>query len=305
MAKKDQSRAFFMYVDDWLSSKRIEMMDANEERGYLRLLLNAWTSPDCGLPDSDAELAIMSKLGPLWNKPTKDKDKRIPGLTSGQKLRQCFGEIEGRLYNERQLREWQYQQDAKKKRSESGSKGNTKRWGSDALESSPSDRIAIANESQSDRKPIANASQNDRNIVSVSVSDSVIDCSLKKQVPNPEAEVALAVVDNRARLEEIFGIFIALGKGVSFSDQTFCTNRWDGYTLAQQIKAHRCAVESLPEWQSRETHLIPMPKNWFRENQWERHTPRLIPQTAPKSKTQTNHEQAAAEFIAEQKAAGR
>ncbi len=95
--------AFLFYVDDWLSSKRVNEMDAHEERGYLRLLLHAAKEPDCGLPDDPKRLALMSKLGAQWNRPTRDKKFRF-GATSVEKLLACF-EIKknGRIYNERLL----------------------------------------------------------------------------------------------------------------------------------------------------------------------------------------------------------
>jgi hypothetical protein len=101
--------AFMLYINDWLSSKNIEMMDAAEERGYLRLLLREAQEHDCGLPDDDAVLAHLSLLGAQWFKVTTDKSKRFGTMTSGQKLRQCFMSMEGhsgRIFNERLLKEW-------------------------------------------------------------------------------------------------------------------------------------------------------------------------------------------------------
>jgi hypothetical protein len=157
-------RAFLIYIDDWLSSKKIERMDAFEERGYLRLLLRAATEPDCGLPDNDAELAIYSKLGPQWFKTSKEKDFRIAGMTSGQKLRECFLERNGRLYNERLLREWEHQKAVQEKRSQAGAVGNQRRWADrNRIANAIPSAIAngIANESQ-------DVSQNDPNDVCAS-----------------------------------------------------------------------------------------------------------------------------------------
>lgn len=94
-----------IYIDDWLSSKNIQMMDAPEERGYLHLLLRAAKELDAGLPDDDAVLANLSLLGQQWWRPTKDKLKRVGAMTSGQKIRGCFFSQNGRVYNERLLRE--------------------------------------------------------------------------------------------------------------------------------------------------------------------------------------------------------
>ena len=114
--------ALLIYIDDWESSKKIAMMDAFEELGYFHLLMAAAKEPDCGLPDDDSQLAILSKLGPQWKRITRDRAKRIADeqgdhpKTSGDKLRGCFfpggtadpktSEIAGRparLYNSRLL----------------------------------------------------------------------------------------------------------------------------------------------------------------------------------------------------------
>jgi hypothetical protein len=115
--------AFLMYVDDWLSSSRIELMDAHEERGYLRLLLHAWKQPDCGLPTDDLTLAAWSKMGPQWMRETADRKFRVSGVTSGQKVRACFVERNGRLFNERQFREWENQLAYVEKQKDNGKRG--------------------------------------------------------------------------------------------------------------------------------------------------------------------------------------
>lgn len=103
--------ALLFYIDDWLGSHHVEMMDAAEERGYFRLLLAAAKAePDCGLPNDDNYLATVSKLGPQWFKITREPLKRTRSFasqsfkTSGQKLRECFFEKDGKLYNTRLLK---------------------------------------------------------------------------------------------------------------------------------------------------------------------------------------------------------
>ncbi len=116
MPQKEQYRAFLLYADDWLSSTTIEMMSAAEERGYLRLLLHAWKSDDCGLPDDDAALALLSKLGADWQP------------KSGALLRSQFVARDGRLFNERLLTERAYQLGVRKSRSDAARKANEVRW---------------------------------------------------------------------------------------------------------------------------------------------------------------------------------
>ncbi len=109
--------AFLLYVDDWLSSTAIDLMSAAEERGYLRLLMHAWKSPDCGLPANARTLAQLSKLGATWHG------------KSGAVVRAQFVEREGRLFNERLLREREHQRAVRLSRSNASRKANESRWG--------------------------------------------------------------------------------------------------------------------------------------------------------------------------------
>ena len=119
--------AFLFYVDDWLSSGRIELMDAIEERGYLRLLLRAWKQADCGLPVDDLILAAWSKMGQQWFQETADPSLRIANKTSGQKVLECFLKRDGRLFNEKQLAEREYQERINEARKANGQKGGRPR----------------------------------------------------------------------------------------------------------------------------------------------------------------------------------
>lgn len=110
-----KSPAFQFYPADWLSSTDIQLMTPHEEGAYIRLLAHAWLQPDCGLPDDDEALAILSRLGRGW-------------ATSGKKIRAKFNIInDGRLYNPRQLLERQKQEEWAAKCSEGGKKSATKR----------------------------------------------------------------------------------------------------------------------------------------------------------------------------------
>ncbi len=109
--------AFLFYVEDWLSSTAIDLMSAGEERGYLRLLLHMWKRPDCGLPNDDRVLAHLSKLGKQWHG------------KSGAVVRAEFFERDGRLYNERLLRERENQERIRRGKHLGGINGAKARWG--------------------------------------------------------------------------------------------------------------------------------------------------------------------------------
>ncbi len=107
---RDKSPAFQFYADSWLSSKDILLMTPSEEGAYIRLLAIAWLEPDCGLPDNDAELAVLSRLGKEW-------DGR-----SCEKIRAKFRAEGGRLYNDRLLEERRKQAEWSRKSSAGGKK---------------------------------------------------------------------------------------------------------------------------------------------------------------------------------------
>lgn len=100
--------AFQLYTNDWLSSTKITLMKPEQEGAYIRLLCYAWNEPDCGLPDDDEQLAVLSRLGEGW-------------LKGGSSVvRKCFFEKDGRLYNKRLLEERKKQEVWRKKSSEGG-----------------------------------------------------------------------------------------------------------------------------------------------------------------------------------------
>ena len=140
-------------IDDWLSSPLIQNMDALEERGYLRMLLNAARQEDCGLTSDDTTLAVISLLGSQWNKPSRDKSKRT-NLTSGQKLRACFVERNQRLYDDELVEHCNAEKKLKEARRRAGQIGNQRRWGTD---NKSSERVADRSQlrSQSEETPVA------------------------------------------------------------------------------------------------------------------------------------------------------
>lgn len=92
--KKGKPPAFQLYVKDWLSSPKINLMTPAQEGAYIRLLCYAWEDQDCSLPDDDTALAQLSRLGEGW----------LKGSTNP--LRQCFTvhpQLPGRLVNLRLL----------------------------------------------------------------------------------------------------------------------------------------------------------------------------------------------------------
>ncbi len=103
-----KSPAFQFYVNDWLGSPKIMLMNPAEEGAYIRLLAIAWASEDCGLPNDDNELAVLSRLGEGW----------FNGASI--KIRKCFIEKGSRLYNKRLLQERKKQEQWREKSRQGG-----------------------------------------------------------------------------------------------------------------------------------------------------------------------------------------
>lgn len=93
--RQSERRLWFpFYVEHWLTSQDIVLMGPAGEGAYIRLLALAWTQDDCGLPDDDEKLAILSRLGDDWHG------------RAGKLIREKFRVENGRLYNDRLLDEF-------------------------------------------------------------------------------------------------------------------------------------------------------------------------------------------------------
>lgn len=57
-----------LYVNDWLSSPRVQSMTVAQELAYFRLCAFCWASGDASIPDDDEQLAALSRMGEGWLK---------------------------------------------------------------------------------------------------------------------------------------------------------------------------------------------------------------------------------------------
>ena len=97
--------SFPFYVNNWLASRRVSAMKPEQEGAYVRLLCHAWGEDDCGLPDDQEELAMLSRLNGRWAE------------LCGPILK-CFEKRDGRLFNERLLNCWKEAQEYRQSQSE-------------------------------------------------------------------------------------------------------------------------------------------------------------------------------------------
>lgn len=239
-------RAFLFYIDDWLSSKRVALMDAHEERGYLRLLLAAATESDCGLPDEDSWLAITSLLGSQWFRPTKERSKRVAGKTSGQKVRECFELRDGRLYNARLLKEWNHQREVSEAKRNAGILGGR-----------PRKHMVLKQEPYG----LANGKQTETNDV----------CASGFVFGDSEENADLGVFsDERAGegLEAYISIFRSTGKPLNSSDLDKTEKIWMARLPAYRSAAYEHAKRESRMWAG--DSFTPFPNNHLRDHPWDR-----------------------------------
>ena len=110
--------AFQFYPKDWLSSKSVALMTLEQEGAYIHLLAHCWESEDCGLPDDDKQLAILSRMGERW-------------FSESAAVKECFvghPTRKGRLINSRLYRYRKELRGKQRERAASGRKGANSRW---------------------------------------------------------------------------------------------------------------------------------------------------------------------------------
>lgn len=112
------SPAFQIYPNDWLGSASIQLMSAEQERGYLRLLFRQWQDPTCTLPDDQEKLSKWSLMGEGWFKGGSDfvLENFEPHPT-----------LKGRIYNKRLYKEFEKQAEWRRKSAEGGVKSAASR----------------------------------------------------------------------------------------------------------------------------------------------------------------------------------
>ena len=165
-----------VYVADWFGSQSIMLMSLEEEGGYFRLLLQAWASGDCTLPDDDQSLSVLSRLGQKW----------FEG--SGDKIRRCFKTRKSaagpRLFNEKQLGLWKERRDHAEKCRLAGIKSGVSR------RSGTNDRSTDVG-TETPTKPRTKTNSSSSFSSSSSSSRSILDAWLAKVKPETLRDIGL------------------------------------------------------------------------------------------------------------------
>jgi uncharacterized protein YdaU (DUF1376 family) len=108
--------SFNAYPNNWLGSGRVSAMLPEQEGAYFRLLCYQWNSENQTIPDSDEDLAMLSRLNGRW-------------ATLGAKVRACFDRVDGGgLRNERLWHEYTRIMGLRERQSAGGKKAMGNRW---------------------------------------------------------------------------------------------------------------------------------------------------------------------------------
>jgi len=251
------SPSFRFYPNDWLSSRTIAVMTPEQEGAYIRLLCYAWASPDCSLPDDDAELARLSRLGESWHN------------GSGDLIKSCFKKRAGKLINFRLITERKKQIEWSKKSSFGGKTSGTNRRKKTYAPKGGSTTV------EADASQMVEPKRN----ISFSFSSS---SNTPPSPPLLEPEIGLTEIESpkgvspfddfRARYEWI-------GKPLNENDWAMAAERWISLEIEEKGLVAE-VIESLERdivrWrdsrfkENREWNLIPFPANWLRKEPWTR-----------------------------------
>lgn len=132
MSKSKENKADIwmpFYVGDYLADTM--HLSAAEHGGYLMLMLHYWKSGP--IPDDDAQLAIITRLGDAWS-------------NASSKLRAFFEHRDGMLVHERIDREKNLARDNNEKNQARAKAAADKRWGNNAKSNAPSNAQAMRDE---------------------------------------------------------------------------------------------------------------------------------------------------------------
>jgi uncharacterized protein YdaU (DUF1376 family) len=112
---------FPVWVQDILLSQDYRLMTSAQRGGYVTLMFECWQDSHCSLPADDEQLRLLSMM----------TRKEWVGAEIVRSRFQVHPEISSRLTHPRVYEIWSQEQDYRAKCSESGKRGNARRWGGD------------------------------------------------------------------------------------------------------------------------------------------------------------------------------
>jgi len=220
---------FPFYVPDFLSSPTVTMMSAEEVGGYVLLLCYAWQDPQGSLPSDDDSLRVLSRMkGDLT------------------RLKSCFTEKKGRLYNKRLTQELE----KVKEKSVAAKHSAAMRWHSDGNANALRRQCSSQSESQS---------QSESELQSELQSEKQIQVKTCAEVQKP---LAVPKVEF-----EMFWDAYPRKIGKKAAQKAF-QNAQDRPRIDDLLKAIAQAKSS-PQWAKEGGQFIPHPATWLSQGRWD------------------------------------
>lgn len=219
-------------------------MTLEEEGAYIHLLAHCWDSPDCSLPDDDAELAQLSRMCERW-------------VNGGSvKLRACFiphPKKVGRLFNARLLEERKKQVAWRKKSQEGGKRSAESR----ALKANPRGSVVegCLNGGAMEVEPKANSSSSVFSLQS-SLKDKTKNTSTRSQLNGHQAGF------------DLFWTAYPKKRGKGKAEKVWAALTPDDVLLGTMLGKLDIAKQT-PDWTKDSGQFIPHPASWLNAKGWE------------------------------------
>lgn len=172
---------FPLMAGDWLAGEAISMMTPEQEGAFVHLLCHAWQSKElpCSLPNDDAKLAQLSRLGDRWS-------------TEGRLIRDQFvtaGKGKARLRNPKL---WAVYQEFQEKHARRVTSGRTGGIAKAKGKQSSTNATAMPEQASSNQNQNHNQSQEDQKPTTARVRARLLEADwasfddLLSRVPDPE-----------------------------------------------------------------------------------------------------------------------
>ena len=129
----ERFKSFQFYPKDWLADPNTNMMTAEHEGAYIRLLCYMWNTADCSL---DNEITALARLA------------RVDNTVITELLHCFYVDKNDRLRNKRLDEERNKQDEHRENKSRAGKKGMERRW-KDRSSKPPNNTVITENNSPS------------------------------------------------------------------------------------------------------------------------------------------------------------
>lgn len=239
--------AFQFYVKDWLTSRKIAVMDLAQVGAYSFLLAACWDSDDCSLPDDDRTLAALSRMGEQWC------------TDASESVRACFvphPKHPGHLTNERLLAEFKSLQKFRRNKQRAGQIGGVR--------SGLSRRQIRVNDTEADLKQTFDSASSKPKAKRTSSSSSSSSILKNKNTPACKSDV---LNGHRCGFELFWGQY-PKKRNKGAAEKAWATLQPDDVLLGTMLSKIDQAKQTA-DWQQEKGRFIPYPASWLNAKGWE------------------------------------